>query len=721
MIKKMKLAAKTSIAVAIILIFSLTILIFVSVISVSKEMSKTIDGEFSGVANQNGIIVQSIIDDASSVAQNLRDYLEYSYEVYDQLLATQAVDENGIKVPFPTKKSVIYNVDLMEINYEVENYILHNAWSIVKNNPDITGISAIFEQYAYDVAVKDYSIYVAAENANSKTAQSLGSYGEYSKTEYYSVSASIQKNYFTRPFLFEGVTMVTASFPIVHGGKTQGVVAVDINVDNFAKVKSSDEKYPTMFTDIITHDGIIVYDSDSKEFVGQHLSDILGDEEYALISEKMQEGSAFKIEVGYDGDAVMEYYYPIKAGEETWWSSTALKKSDLNKAVVSLIIIMAGIALFILAFIIILVIIILNKMLKPINGVVAAAESIVKGELNINVSTQSEDEIGVLSKAFAAMSDNLKIIISEVGYMLGEMAAGNFRLATQNEDKYVGEYKNILLAMRGINRNLSNTLTDIDNASNQVSVGSDQLAESAQTLSQGAAEQASSVEELSATMFQVSERIEENARNAELASRLSNEAGIAAKESNEHMNELMSAMNDISGASAQIGKIIKTIDDIAFQTNILALNAAVEAARAGSAGKGFAVVAEEVRNLAAKCAESAKNTTLLIGDTIGAVEKGTKHAEETAISLQSVVTKAETVDITIQQIAGASKDQSHAMSQITTGIEQISSVVQNNSATAEESAAASEELSGQAQMLKSIVSQFQLRDAESDNEYSLSK
>lgn len=711
-LKKMKLATKTSLAIAAILIISLTILVAVSVLSVNKEMITAIDAEFLGISTQNGIIVQGIMNDSTSVAENLRDYLEDAYERYDRMLATQEVDSNGNKVPFPTQKSVAYDVDIIEINYEVENYILHNAWSIVKNNPDIVGVGAYFEPYAYDEAVKDYTLYVNKADVGNKTFLSGESYEEYSKEDYYSVAAATQKSYFTKPYLENGIMMVTASFPIISGGVTQGVILVDIDASNFAKIKSTDEKYPTMFTNILTEDGTIVYDSESAEYVGQNLKDLLGDEIFDQTYKKTLEGKPFQIEAIFGGNTLMEYYYPIKAGEEVWWSSTALTQADLYKAVIRLSVMMIAISLSILALIIFSVSFILKRMLKPIAGVVEAAESIVKGDLDIHLTAHSEDEIGILSNAFDIMTKNLKIIISDVNYLLGEMENGNFRLKTQYEDKYVGDYRNIILAMRGINRRLSYTLTEINTAANQVSIGSEQMSGSAQALSQGAAEQASSVEELSATILEVSQHIEENAENAKLASQISSDAGSGVQESNTHMEELMSAMGEISGASNEISKIIKTIEDIAFQTNILALNAAIEAARAGSAGKGFAVVAEEVRNLASKSAEAAKNTTELIEGSIRAVNRGIKHTEETAKSLKAVITKVEVVDSTIGQIAEASREQSYAMAQITTGIEQISSVVQTNSATAEESAAASEELSSQAHMLKNLVDQFKLRDDE---------
>lgn len=522
--------------------------------------------------------------------------------------------------------------------------------------------------------------------------------------------AASQKVVFTEPYIEQDITMITASFPIVSGGKTQGVIVVDVDVDRFENENAKNEKYPTLSTDILTAQGTIVYDSKSKDLVGTSLQDVLGSEVYRQVHEKMQAGNAFRFESNNNGATVLQYYYPIKAGAETWWSSTALQKSDLDKAVIRLITMMVGIALTALALIIVSVIFLLKRMLSPLNGVVTAAEKIVSGALDIHVDVRSEDEIGILTRAFGEMSERLKMIISDVSYLLGEMSKGNFRLATQYEDNYVGDYHNILLAIRGINRNLSSTLAEIDTAAGQVSAGSDQVSVSAQALSQGATEQASSVEELSATLLEVSQRVEENAQNAALANRLSDEAGTGVKESNAHMDALMSAMNEIAGASTEIGKIIKTIDDIAFQTNILALNAAVEAARAGDAGKGFAVVADEVRNLAGKCAEAAKNTTGLIEGAISAVANGTKHASETAGSLRAVVAKSEMVDKTIRQIAKASEEQSYAITQITAGVEQISAVVQTNSATAEESAAASEELSGQAQMMKNLVGRFQLRE-----------
>lgn len=346
----------------------------------------------------------------------------------------------------------------------------------------------------------------------------------------------------------------------------------------------------------------------------------------------------------------------------------------------------------------------------PVAQLLSAAKSLAAGHLEeATVDYESKDELGHLATSIRDLSESLTAIISDEDYLLGEMAKGNFDVHTKNEEKYVGDYMAILKSMRLINTSLSDTLSQINESSEQVASGSDQVASGAQALSQGATEQASSVEELAATINEISSQVEKNAESALEASRKAMSVGDEASESNSRMQEMLHAITEISSTSNEIGKIIKTIEDIAFQTNILALNAAVEAARAGAAGKGFAVVADEVRNLASKSAEASQNTAALIESSLRAVENGTKIANETAQSLDKVVNGVQEVTGTIEQISTASNQQADSVRQVTQGVDQISSVVQTNSATAEESAAASEELSGQSQLLKDLVSRFTLK------------
>ncbi len=337
-----------------------------------------------------------------------------------------------------------------------------------------------------------------------------------------------------------------------------------------------------------------------------------------------------------------------------------------------------------------------------------AAKKMREGDFDVEITYQSKDELGVLSDAMRSTIDNLKIVIRDTSNMLNEMASGNLTVRTQADPNYKGELRPILLSMRKMRDDLNNTMGNIFLASDQVGAGSDQVSNGAQALAQGATQQASSVQELAATINDVSHQIENTAEHAKTAKVENMQSHEQIQVCSQHMDELMRAMANIEAKSHEISKVIKSIEDIAFQTNILALNAAVEAARAGSAGKGFAVVADEVRNLAGKSAEASKSTAILIEDTIAAVSEGASLSQATGQSLQAVVESAQKVLDVVTLISSAAEEQSNSVAQITLAIDQISSVVQTNSATSEESAAASEELSAQAQTLKGLISMFKL-------------
>jgi methyl-accepting chemotaxis protein len=297
--------------------------------------------------------------------------------------------------------------------------------------------------------------------------------------------------------------------------------------------------------------------------------------------------------------------------------------------------------------------------------------------------------------------------IAESAKVLQALADGN--LTVEMNGDYKGDYNRIKTAMNTAIHSFNTVLNDINMAADQVAVGSKQVSDGSQALSQGATEQASAIEQLTSSIAEIAAQTKDNAMNAAKAHTLSLEAEKEAIDGNDRMNQMLESMRAINESSSNISKIIKVIDDIAFQTNILALNAAVEAARAGQYGKGFAVVAEEVRNLAAKSADAAKNTTALIEGSIGKVEAGTKIANDTASKLASISGSVKNASALIEKIASASNEQATAVSQIDQGLSQVSTVVQTNSATSEESAASSEELSSQAEMLKEQINKFKLQ------------
>ena len=350
-----------------------------------------------------------------------------------------------------------------------------------------------------------------------------------------------------------------------------------------------------------------------------------------------------------------------------------------------------------------------NSLSRPMKACADRMRLLVEGDLESPVpEVVSKDETGMLTQSTAELVDGLSTIIHDIGYLLGEMANQNLDIQSTHRDAYVGDFQSILHSMRNLKVELSEILRQINTSAEQVSSASNQVSSSAQNLSQGAVEQASSVEELAARISEISNQVKNTADSARDVREQTHHAGEGVSVCNQQMQELMNAMEKIHSSSDEIGKIIKTIEDIAFQTNILALNAPVEAARAGVAGKGFAVVADEVRNLASKSAEASKNTSLLITHSTEAVQTGTEIARHTADALSDVVENIQSMVGSIDQISTVSSEQSEAVLQVNEGISQISTVVQSNSATAEESAAASQELSAEATNLKHLVDQFTL-------------
>lgn len=401
------------------------------------------------------------------------------------------------------------------------------------------------------------------------------------------------------------------------------------------------------------------------------------------------------------GDIINQILADKSSSGETKSAQLARQSTIFTAAMVSIILLSITVS-------IVFALRITKRITRPLDELKEVADRMAQGELKCTLEYQSEDEFGSLADSMRTMMARISYYMDYISSATDRMAKGDLEIERDTEE-FKGEFRPVQLSLQRLIDSLNKVLGKISQASEQVASGAEQVAYSAQALSQGATEQASSIEELAATINDISNNINLNAKNAKETNVQVNNTTLELKTGKTKMKNLTDAMEAVSNASAEINKVIKTIEDIAFQTNILALNAAVEAARAGEAGKGFAVVADEVRNLANKSQEASKNTAVLIEDALSSIETGNRIAKETADSMDHIVESSQAMAILVHQISTASEQQAQAVAQVTLGIDQISSVVQTNSATSEESAAASQELSSQANIMKVLMQRFKIK------------
>ena len=708
-LRKMKLTPKLTITISVALVLVFAIMI-VSVGTVFQSaMKNSITNECFATSRANAYQVEGIMNSISQVIDDMQTHLQSSYAQ-----RSEASQRNELQTD-PTT-AMLYQSELLyrtltPNNYDMEDYLISAIRNSVRNNEDIAGMGVMFEPFKFQEDVKEYSFYFD-KNTVEKTIKMFGVHSNYSQKNYYAEPVAAREAIITDPYESEedvGQVYVTYSAPLVVNNEIVAVMLADINVNVFEKINAQEKDFASMSCAIYNDELCAIYDNGAS--VNQPLNHLVHVEsEMRQLEELAAKGEAFYIQTtGLDGHDQMRFFQPVKAANSTWWSMTTLDVDDMNQSSDAASILLVVISLVALLVVQLITVFALRVMLKPLNPVVNAAHEIANGNFEISIVNQNEDEIGLLGQSFMTMTQRLRDIIQDISYIMSELAQGNFVVTSRNRDAYQGDYEAILIAMRNLRDTMDDTLKQINDAAEQVDSGSAQVASGAQDLSQGAAEQASATEELAALVADIRNQIQIAGEYASDSSQKATEADRLTGQCNEQMKEMLAAMHEISNTSEEIGKIIKTIEDIAFQTNILALNAAVEAARAGSAGKGFAVVADEVRSLAAKSAEASKNTASLIEASISAVSKGARLADHTAERLQSVSENAVVMAEMVERIAKTAQDQTEAIGQVSIGLDQIASVVQTNSATSEESAATSQELSDQARMLKELIGRFHLK------------
>ena len=684
------LSGRISLSLGIIMLFLFALMTAFILAVASAAFNKKNEQNMNALSNLNASRVNKITVNTSNTMKSLAESFVNFHK------------EDGEDSALSGKSKLEEATGALTVSEaEEEYYLMKTMQGFAKNNLGIVSQALLLEPDAFSKENSNYSLRYDTDGDKF----SMVPYEVYGTQDFYKQAQESKVASATLPM--ENADTGKASFymtvPILDGDRFLGIVTTEISTEVFNELDMSTLGYENVFFDVLDNQNNFVY-SNNPDAKGKNLGDLIGQKYNDMLVEKMQSKEAF-----FQRDSQVRYYVPLQIEGVDWWVQTAMTipHFDQERNQLLFVLILSEVIIFILVQIINFVRI--SNALKPLKKISEAGKEVAGGNFDVEIHYPQQDEIGELSRSISEVIGRSKKIVFDLRDRLDAMAGGNFTENLESEE-YVGDYAPLLESLKHIQEDMNKTLQEVHASSVQVLSSAEQVNTGAQSLSQGATEQASSIEELSANMQDISHSIQASTKTAGEAYKLQGEAGVAVLQSNEKMEEMRKAMDDITAKSNEISKIIKTIDDIAFQTNILSLNAAIEAARAGAAGKGFAVVADEVGNLAQKSAKAAQNTGLLIEETIEAVEKGAKITEETAESLNSVSKSTEEVNTLIEKISSASSKDLEGITSLNQGLQQISSVVQANSATAEQSAAASEELTGQANKMNELVERFQLKE-----------
>ena len=692
------LAGRISLLLCVSMLVVFVLVNFVLINAVGKSFDKVNQDYLHATTAMNVEKINESITLTENTAKAISDHLNEMYAESDEGEATQ---------PSLLRDTVL----LTERRAYEERYLLDSIWEMIRHDEYIMGAGVFFEPNAFQDGEPEYAMYLGRDNGDeNKRFFKFLDYKFYGNgaEEYYTKASQEKVSHVVDPFVssITGETIFVLVVPILNNGQFMGTVVVDLNVKMFNAlgIDESGEGAKTFF-DVINKDGKFVYSS-NPDAVGKNLADYVGEENFKEnIQSRFDKETIFNVQDSHR----VRYFAPLNIDDTSWYVQSAMSLDIYNEGKNQLLValITAEVILFILLQLVLFTA--LKKSLQPLGKLAEESDKLANGNFDIKVSYAQEDEIGRLVKSFNNIVKRLNYVVSDLQAKLTAFAQGDFGSEIKEDENYQGDFRPILTSLQDISTSLNGTLKNVHTSSSEVSGSADQVSSMAQRISEGTTKQASSIAELSKTMEDITEQIRHTTKQAEKAQQLGVVSGSHVETSNQKMTDMQGAMEEITEKSKEISKIIKTIDDITFQTNILSLNAAIEAARAGEAGKGFAVVADEVGNLAKKSQEAAQNTSLLIEETIGAVQKGAKFTEETAEALQSVSESTNQVNDLIEEISKASEEESAGVSRLSEGLQEISAVVQENSATAEESAATAEELSAQANLMNDLISKFKTR------------
>ncbi len=648
----------------------------------------TIMGVFLGVQSSNTVnkIISSELDaETKAAAKEVDGFFKRYYGVSETLASTQLVRDVLVeKTEGGISKHRLYNSLLQTLDF------------VQQDNEEDVNYVWVFSLTTEEILQNNGQIYEKEDV-------------DFSSRSWYKMVMDKQDTIITETYVSANSdsNTVTVASPVFINGNIMGVIGMDINMQHLNEVLSAITVGKNGYITLYDSNSQIIYHPDSSV-----INTNAADAEYSsnildpLLS-KTDQSSTLYTRRG------TSYYGSILNIDDSGYTVLGIMPQEefVSHTSTMIWILVTGVSscAILLAIICILIALSITKPLKRLNH---AVDKLASGELDVEVQVNSHDEVGDVARGVEKIVERLKVYIlyiDEISNVLRQIGKGDLTFTLQHE--YSGDFAKVKKSLLSIRSTLTETMVSISQSADQVNAGAEQISSGAQSLAQGATEQASSVQELSSAIQDLSGQATSEAAKAVEAVKFLEQIKDEVEKSNNQMEMMREAMEDISTQSTAIRSIIKTIDDIAFQTNILALNAAVEAARAGTAGKGFSVVADEVRNLAGKSAEAAKKTNQLIENSVRAVQHGGELTQKTADSLSTVADGSRKAVDTLNKITIAYHEQADRLSEIAKGVDQIADVVQTNSATAEESAAASEELSGQANMMRDQVAHFKLDEA----------
>lgn len=682
---------------------SMAILSLMGYLSAKSVLRAAVENEMSQCLSVASTSIEHSLSNNRMVAETMARSVE---AIHNQAVTTltQTVGPDGTPGP-------VTGADWEAASYE------DILTGFIASDDETFGGGIWFEPYAYRSDQQYYSPYCMRENGQPVYVDnySLGDGVYYTDQDWYTnVTNTSQSSVWSAPYYdaFAQISMVTSSAPFYDAsGRFMGVATADIDLTQMQQSIISLDVVAGGRAFLVDGSGVYIADEDSSKLLS---ANILSDENASLaqlgaqiLAEKEGTGSYTE-----NGETYLAWFRQIP--ESGWYVVTAASEQAMMSSASTLGITLAILCVVFSVILFFILFLFLQKsVVHPLNRLATVAQQIAGGDLSVSIDSHAGHEFGVVNTSLEEMVDRLGLYvdyISEVTDALQEMSKGNFTFRLVHD--YTGEFAALKTGLISTRDHLSETMSTISSAAEQVDTGSNQVAVGAQSQAQGATEQTSSIQELASMMSDIERDVDNNTQSTDEANSQLSKV-IQEVETGDHkMEEMLSAMDEITSTSQEIGQIVKNIEDIAFQTNILALNAAVEAARAGNAGKGFAVVADEVRSLASKTSEASSETAQLISKALSAVQNGKKIVDETAESFRLVTEGISQVAVRTQGIAEHSARQKESIRQATEGVNEIANVVQNNAATAEESAAASEELSSQAHLLKELVSKFQLNTGE---------